>query len=93
MTQTTMAGGWSQFRFELSENDRHVFKTALHGLVGVGYTPVAVAHQVVAGMNYSFLCKAQPVYPNAVEFAAKVYIYQPAGQHAPHITSIVPVEA
>ncbi|BAL94786.1 hypothetical protein [Rubrivivax gelatinosus] len=88
MTQTTMAGGWSQFRFELSESDRDVFNGAMHGLVGVGYKPLAVATQVVAGLNYCFLCKAHPVYPKAEEYAAEVYIYAPPPPAAPHISEI-----
>ncbi|MBK1687022.1 hypothetical protein [Rubrivivax gelatinosus] len=93
MTHTTMPGGWSPFCFELTEEDRQVLKTAMEGLLSVSYTPLAAAHQVVAGMNYCFLCKARAVYPDATDFAAKVYIYQPLGHRAPHIVSILPLDA
>ena len=85
---TPVPGGWTHFNFNISHEARKVFETALHGFVGVGYKPLAVATQVVAGTNYCFLCEATVVYPGATPYAAKVYIYQPL-QGAPHITQIV----
>lgn len=82
-------GSWTDFNFNISHDARKAFDAAMHGLVGVGYKPLAVATQVVAGTNYCFLCEATPVYPGATSYAAKVYIYQPLhGQH-PHITQII----
>ncbi|KJY69773.1 hypothetical protein [Vibrio nigripulchritudo] len=48
---------------------------ALNSIVGVGYTPLAVQKQVVAGVNYAFFCKAQPVYPNAEAFLARATVF------------------
>lgn len=84
-------GGWTGFNFTIPPEAQKVFDAALHGFSGVDYTPIAVASQVVAGSNYCFLCKAKAVYPNAPEFVAKVYIYQPL-QGAPHITHIERVQ-
>lgn len=85
---TPQVGGWTPFNFQISHEARHVFEAALHGFVGVGYKPLAVATQIVAGTNYCFLCEATVVYPGATPYAAKVYIYQPL-QGNPHITQII----
>ena len=82
-----MPGGWSNWNFELTPDAKKVFEKALQGFVGVAYTPLAFATQVVAGENYCFLCKGKVVYPDAPEFPAKVYIYQPL-KGDPHITEI-----
>lgn len=84
----TNAGGWTDFDFNVSETAQAVFKEALTGLVGVSYSPLAVATQIVSGTNFCFLCKAQPVYPGAQGFVAQVYIYKPL-QGAAHLTQIV----
>lgn len=88
----TNVGAWTDFNFGLSESDQAVFKEALSGLLGVSYTPLAVATQVVSGTNYCFLCKALPVYPNAQGFAAQVYVYKPlqGGAHVTQITHLRP---
>ncbi len=70
-------GAWSDFSFDISQEAKDIFTTASGVLTGVGYTPIAVATQVDQGRNYSFLCKSQPVYPNAPSYAAIVNIYQP----------------
>jgi hypothetical protein len=87
MSNEIMLGAWTSFNFNINPSDVAVFETSLSGLVGVGYKPLAVATQVVAGVNYCFLCQAMPVYPDASSFAAKVYIYQPL-QGEPHVTKI-----
>ena len=87
MGSPAVPGGWTAFSFTITDSAKKVFDTALKGWLGVGYTPLAFATQVVAGTNYCFLCKGHVVYPNAPEFAAKVYIYQPL-QGDPHITEI-----
>ena len=49
----------------------------MEGFVGVNYTPVALlGTQVVSGMNYSFLCEATVVYPDAQPYYAVVTVYQ-----------------
>ena len=83
----TMVGGWTEYHTNISPEEMEVFETALGGLDGVTYYPLAVSTQVVAGMNYSFFCNAQVVYPNAPNEAAMVNIYNPLDGE-PHITSI-----
>lgn len=55
--------------------------------VGVDYVPLAVATQVVSGINYRFFCNAKGVYPGSTNDAAMVQIYQPLDGEV-HITSI-----
>jgi len=86
-----MPGGWSAWSFDITREAQKVFDEALAGLVGVDYSPLAFATQVVAGTNYCFLCKAKGVYPGAEAYPALVYIYQPLSG-APHITSITEVK-
>ncbi|GAB3517362.1 MULTISPECIES: hypothetical protein [Photobacterium] len=47
----------------------------MHSIVGVDYKPLAGQQQVVAGMNYVYFCRAQPVYPDAEAYMAKVHIF------------------
>ena len=86
-TTGTMTGAWSEYSCQISKEAEAAFKSAMNGFVGVNYTPVAFAQQVVAGMNYSFFCNAKVVYPNAPNEAAIVNIYQPLNGPA-HITQI-----
>lgn len=83
-------GGWTSFR-PLTSEDKDVFNKALNGLVGVGYEPLLVATQVVAGINYRFFCNAKVVYPNAPYYAAIILIFKPLQGDA-HITSIQRVD-
>ncbi len=69
-------GGWAEQR-PLTKEDQAVFDEAMKGFVGVGYKPKSVATQVVAGVNYRFICDAQPVYPGARPYEAMVEIYKP----------------
>lgn len=87
----TIVGGWAGFRFTLTDDDTQVFDKALERLLGVKYTPLAVATQVVAGVNYCFLCQGNIVNPDQTEFAAKVYIFQPPNGE-PFISHIERVE-
>ena len=84
-------GGWTPYRSDISPEAKTKFDTALNGLSGVTYIPVAVATQVVAGINYSFFCNAKVVYPNAPNEAAMILIYAPLDK-PPYIISITPVE-
>jgi hypothetical protein len=70
------AGGWSRFAM-LSATDQAVFKETMAGLAGVGYEPLAVRKQVVAGMNYEFICNARVVYPGTDWYPAMLLIYKP----------------
>jgi len=80
-------GGWGDFSFTITPEARNVFDQALKGLMGVQYTPLAFATQVVSGLNYCFLCEGKVVYPGMPEFAALIYVYAPLEGH-PHITGI-----
>jgi len=91
MSNTT-AGGWTPFSFELNTEAKTVFNEAVGSLLGVKYTPFAVATQVVAGVNYSFLSQAQVVAPGAPLRVVKIHVYQPLpGQGAPHVTQIIEI--
>jgi hypothetical protein len=87
MTQNVIPGGWTAYSCQISNDAKNAFDEAFKGFVGVDYTPVAVATQVVAGINYSFFCNALGVYPGATNEGAMVLIYSPAGGK-PHIVSI-----
>ncbi|ADL50975.1 hypothetical protein [Clostridium cellulovorans] len=76
---TTIAGGWSVHE-TITDEDKEVFETALQGIVGVNYTPIAVASQIVNGVNYIFIAKATPSALAAKTGLAKIYISAvPAG--------------
>jgi len=80
-------GGWSSFNFNITPEAKNVFDQALKGLVGVKYTPLAFATQVVAGLNYCFLTEGQVVIPENPQFAALIHIYAPPGGQ-PHLTGM-----
>lgn len=88
----TMVGAWGGFSFTMTPEAKSVFDQALKGLVGVQYTPMAFAIQVVSGLNYCFLSEGKVVYPGGSEFAALIYIYAPL-EGAPHITGITQIKA
>jgi hypothetical protein len=69
-------GGWSAFRAVDSE-DVAIFNKATEHLLGVDYTPLEVSTQVVAGMNYRFICESKVVAPGTESHKATVTIYQP----------------
>ena len=86
----TLAGGWAQAESPVVTDElKDVFEKGLEGLLGVDYTPVAlVSSQVVAGMNYCFLCEATVVYPGAETSYALVFLYKDL-QGSVEITDIV----
>jgi len=73
----TIPGGWSVYTSDISSDARTAFDQAMKGLMGVSYTPVAVAQQVVAGMNYRFICNASAAIENPTNFAAVVSVFKP----------------
>lgn len=83
----SVVGGWTTFSCDITEEANKAFKTALQGHVGVNYSPVSFASQVVSGMNYSFFCNAKGVYPGATNQAVIIDIYQPL-EGDPHIAEI-----
>ena len=86
----TLPGGWYEPETpEITEDAQAVFDKALEPLTGVNYVPVALLEeQVVAGMNYCYLCEATIVYPGEEMSYALVYIYQDLDGNA-EITDIV----
>jgi hypothetical protein len=84
---TIATGAWTPFRTEISEGELELFKSLTECILGVKYSPVAVASQVVNGVNYRFFANAKAVYPNSINDAAMIYIYQPS-EGDPYIISI-----
>ena len=85
-----LPGGWYEPESPaLTDELKAVFDKAMEGFAGVGYVPVAmVAQQVVAGMNYRFLCEATTVLPGAETDYALVTVYKDLNGNA-EITEIV----
>jgi hypothetical protein len=86
-SESQLLGGWSSFNFTLSPKAKGVFDQTVKPLMGVDYTPLAFATQVVSGLNYCFLCEGKVVVPGQPEFAALIYVYAPL-KGEPHIKSI-----
>lgn len=57
MMDTQKVGGWTSFA-PVTKEDEKIFNKATQGILGVKYTPEQVSHQLVAGTNYRFICKA-----------------------------------
>ena len=72
-----LVGGWTDYSCEISAEAKKSFDEAMKGLVGVTYTPVAVASQLVAGMNYSFFCNTVVSDREGTKGAAIVPVFQP----------------
>lgn len=70
-------GDWSALR-ELNDDDRKVFDSAFSCQVGVKYEPLLVETQVVAGLNYRFICNATPVVAEPETYAAVVTVWSKA---------------
>ena len=74
-----LAGGWAAAEDPtVTEEINNAFQIALDsyetGTVTVAYTPVALlGTQVVAGMNYAILCRAQEINQRPVWVIAYVY--------------------
>ncbi len=73
-----LAGGWTKpDTAALTAEQTAAFDAAMQGLTGVSYKPLALlSTQVVAGVNYRFLCEATAVYPGAEPYYAVVTVYQ-----------------
>lgn len=77
---SNLAGGWqlpdSMAYNELPDNAQAAFDKALEGYSGMNFLPLALlGTQVVAGTNYSILCKAAVVSPNPAASLKVVTIY------------------
>ena len=75
-----IAGGWSvngEAQASVTDEEAAIFDSAIEGLLGVSYTPVAVlATQLVAGTNYAFLCTGTTVIPNATPKWYVITVYK-----------------
>lgn len=69
-------GGFSSFR-EITKEEKQMFDDVLKGFVGVGRVPLAIATQVVSGMNYAFGCESKVIVPEALPYNDIVIIYKP----------------
>jgi len=85
-----MSGGWTEYTCQIDDQAHKAFEEAIASLLGAQYSPVAVASQVVAGMNYRFFCNAQVVVPGAVHGAAMVSIFAPLDGR-PFVTGVASV--
>lgn len=84
-------GGYSK-PHNLSDEELAIFNQATARLQGVEYKPMNVATQIVAGVNYRYLCKAHRIEQNGKRgkrFYAAIVVHKPlAGQGELRILSI-----
>lgn len=73
-----MPGGWT-YQPYLTPYDSFIFYNAIGEHADYFYRPVAVAKQVVNGVNYRFITIAEPKNHTATAHFAIVDIYQPVG--------------
>jgi len=85
--EETQAGEWTGFTFPVKDEDLEVFEKVTSQLIGVRYTPFAVASQLVSGKNYCFIAGGEAVMPVAPQSVAQIYVYLPL-KGDPHITEI-----
>lgn len=91
-----VAGGWQVnddgVSSLLTPEQAEVFQKAMGELLGVNYEPVSViGQQVVAGMNYAYLCKSTVVSPEAQPEWDVVVIYNDLEGNAT-FTSATPID-
>ncbi|AUH00060.1 hypothetical protein PCO86_15525 [Pectobacteriaceae bacterium CE70] len=86
-----MVGEWTGFH-KLDAVDMALFDSVVVHLLGVKYTPLLVATQVVSGRNYCFLSEAVGLYPKAKTDVVIIYIYKPldGDAHITHIDKVLP---
>lgn len=84
----SLSGGFTEQR-DLTEDETLLFDKVTEKLVGVKYTPESVATQVVAGINYRFICTAKTLTPKPETYQTEITVYKPLpGQGDPKITEI-----
>lgn len=76
-----IAGGWTinseAAAPSIPEEAQAAFDAAMAGFTGVGYEPLAyLGSQVVAGVNYGFLCRSKVVSPDAQASLSIVKVYR-----------------
>jgi len=71
---SAIAGGY-QVHPEIGEQEKAVFDYAMKDRVGMHFEPVAVASQLVNGINYIFICTGSPVvlHPETELYAIQIY--------------------
>ena len=76
--EEAISGGWTiPGSISLTEEASAAFNNATERLTGTEYEPLALlGTQIVAGTNYSILCKSKGVYPSGETTYAILYIYQ-----------------
>lgn len=69
-----LASGY-QVHPEIGEQEKAVFEYAMKDRVGMHFEPVAVASQLVNGINYIFICTGNPVVlnPETELYAVQIY--------------------
>lgn len=89
-SQSHVVGGYSK-PHNLSDEEQIIFEQATNSLQGVEYKPINVATQIVAGVNYRFLCKARRVDENGKKgkrFYAVIVVHKPLSGGELRILSI-----
>jgi len=72
-------GGWT-VQSPVSDENKKVLETALSGFVGSTFEPLAVATQVVNGVNYLYIAKSTTVTLQSKVGLVKIYVASsPAG--------------
>lgn len=87
MENCCCCGAWN-IHDSVSEEDKKVLETALAGLVGCTYEPIAVATQVVNGVNYLFIAKSTTVTLQPKTGLAKVYVTAAPAGSEPRLVNI-----
>lgn len=87
MSESTLPGGWTAYSCDITKDAQKVFDKVTDHLIGVKYTLVAFATQVVEGTKYSFFCNSRVVYPDAPYQPALVDVFKPLDDE-PYITGI-----
>ena len=77
MKNPESVGGWKEVREEIDDELAEIFAKAMEGYDGMSFTPLRlVEKQLVSGMNYKFLCKAQTESPDSKEVYYLVIVYR-----------------
>ena len=84
-----MPGSW-QYQPYLTTYDSFIFYNAIGEHPDYFYRPIAVAKQVVNGINYRFMTIAEPKQAGYAPHFALVTVYQPPGGQ-PYATAITPI--
>lgn len=84
-------GGFTPYTCKISTDAQDVWDEAMKNssIIGKNYEPVAVAQQMVAGVNYRFFCNAHIPGANPFHEGALVSVFKPLpGEGNAEITAI-----